>query len=649
MTEERKQQLTNVDPKMLEALAWKYEDKKANPKVDVREPLLLVGSMNDWSPEDAKKSHAFVIAYERNRSELLGGWHISEDKILCIVSGDGGTLSAKIELWPGVEVGGDLVEERDGWRSVDLNFSDGNALGNIRLRWDQVHERAVSRFKFAAETEWGPENLMERAWEDEEAREVEHRVMLHVQPGSRLAEFQVISDRSLWDWRVYPAKEAKSLVLKIGEKESVPAAISVDKDDMSYHGRNFAISERKGGTFTIRVLLKRRGRFVWYSKGEDMPPPQQAWQMPGGDPRSIPQPPWGAASLSPLGAGVQEAWGAPEQLPEVQVLKHPKECVIDMIVPVRLVGDFISWDTKAPGCELFADPFHAEDDWQPYRLQVRLTDGRLDFQIASSRYGLQWRCHPERAKNGVCVLENYGSGEASPGKIGGERDGEGRCFSIREQRGTLVAIFVWLRAEPMPLHMGIGNFCTEVKVAYERVPGSPGKCISFGMNPQANYRISQIEPVRLVGEFVKWNTRAPGLQFKPRTTKDSDEWQEYCLCCRLQGDRLDFQIVSSNLGFDWRCYPKACQRGICTIPRGAKNNIEVAIGGKKDGHGMHFRVEEPVFTVVTLRVRLRPAPQTDVGLGPRCGEVMVTYSVEDTGLTVGIGPSHVQFPLKKRR
>jgi len=285
----------------------------------------------------------------------------------------------------------------------------------------------------------------------------------------------------------------------------------------------------------------------------------------------------------------------------------------------------------------------------PYRLQVRLNDGRLDFQIVSSKYGLQWRCYPEFVKDGTCKLEPFTRSETAHTKIGGERDGDNRFFSIREPKGMLVGILLWLKVEQLPVHLGIGKRCTAAEVSYERMPGNPGRCISFGMLSQANFRLAQIQPVRLVGECVKWNTRAPGLEFKPHNASKSDEWQEHRLCCTLQGTHLDFQVISSQLGFDWRGYPKTVNKyGICLLPRGASNSMEVSIGGKRDGHGRNFRVEEPAFSIVTISVWLKTAVEPDIGLGERCGQVMVTYSTEDTGLTVGIGPSHVQFPLKRR-
>lgn len=143
MTKERKEQLSNVDPKMLEALAWKYEDKKANPKINVREPLLLVGNVNDWSPEEARRKHFFEICSERNVSELLGEWRIADQKILRIQSTDTGGMCAKAELWPGTWLEGTFQEEVDGWRHTDLNFPDGNGFGNLQVRWDQADRKSV--------------------------------------------------------------------------------------------------------------------------------------------------------------------------------------------------------------------------------------------------------------------------------------------------------------------------------------------------------------------------------------------------------------------------------------------------------------------------------------------------------------------------
>jgi len=234
--------------------------------------------------------------------------------------------------------------------------------------------------------------------------------------------------------------------------------------------------------------------------------------------------------------------------------------------------------------------------------------------------------------------------------VGGEKDGGRRSnFSVREARHCVVALSVRLCVEAQPLWLGGSLRCSAVRVSYEVLEAAEGPAISMGLKARENLRIGKIQPIRLVGECVKWNTRSPGLEFAPQPFEPSDDWREHRLCCRMQGDTIDFQVVSSSLGFRWRCYPKTVQRGVHVLPRGATNDVEVEVGGESDGHGRNFRVQEPAFTIVTLSAWLRMAEEPAASPRDRCVQVMVAYAVGDTGLTVGIGPSHVQYPLKRRR
>jgi len=73
------------------------------------------------------------------------------------------------------------------------------------------------------------------------------------------------------------------------------------------------------------------------------------------------------------------------------------------------------------------------------------------------------------------------------------------------------------------------------------------------------------------------------------------------------------------------------------------------VGGDNDGHGCNFSVQEAPFAIVTIAVWLKPGKGTGALPGEAVSEVMVTYTLEDTGLTVGIGPTHVQYPARRPR
>jgi len=537
---ELKQRMQEIDAATLKHMRARLEDRHANPEIDFKEPLLLVGTSNDWSPDDAMKSFSFTVAeVRRGENPFVGRWHYDDTTEPLVISMDFDGQLRVSKTRPNSkeeECAGDVHPQQDGNIVMgDLNANDGDFLGTIRFRFvpqEGPEGSMLMQFRSDGQTDFSPEAPIWRHEGDQDGTEVEHHLPIRVKGGT--TDFQIISRSKLWNWRLFPASAAPSMVLKKGERTSVPAGISVGSDDMTHHGRNFSIKEPAGGKFVVKVVLKRRGRLVWY----DSPPANsgatlaqsskaQAYGMPG------------------LGPGI---------IPGVQMPHIPG---VNMMPGM----------TGMP-------PMH--------------------LGVPGMPPGMPQFAPPQRA---LAVAQMMDVAEAAN--------------ELEDEEVTSVLSSMRI-VEP------------------------------------DQYYLSEIVPVRLVGECVKWNVRAKGLEFHQQPPSTSNEgWWEYRLCCRLQGDRIDFQVVSSQLGFRWRCFPRG--NGLCRLPRGTKNNVVVSVGGDNDGHGCNFSVQEAPFAIVTIAVWLKPGKGTGALPGEAVSEVMVTYTLEDTGLTVGIGPTHVQYPARRPR
>jgi len=125
-----------------------------------------------------------------------------------------------------------------------------------------------------------------------------------------------------------------------------------------------------------------------------------------------------------------------------------------------------------------------------------------------------------------------------------------------------------------------------------------------GRVSQTTFRIEELQPFRLVGEFCEWQLDVRGL-VTDEVSATSDGWHEHHLLLVLKSKKLEFQIVSDPLGFKWRLFPSA------TVPRGkltkGQQCMYVLMGGPNDGHGANFCVEVDPRTQVLLRMRLKAA------------------------------------------
>mmetsp|Transcript_151572 Transcript_151572/g.484488 ORF Transcript_151572/g.484488 Transcript_151572/m.484488 type:complete len:640 (+) Transcript_151572:130-2049(+) len=308
--------LEEADRQLMQRVRMDAVDRAENPDIDLREPLVLVGSVNDWSPELALESHTMAV-------------------------------------------------------EVD---------------------------------------------EDGEQRQVVHCVRVRVPAGK--TEFQIISARSLWIWRLLPAATATNVELECGHRGSVVAALFVGARDSDCHGRNFAIVEPMGGDFVVRVALRRRARHVWYSR-----------VAVASDPQST-------TVAAPAGFGLTSGLAADNSIADHLTLND--------ILPLRLVGEFVKWTTRSPDLDCATLAIEGEEGSGPcieQRLSFRLLGDHLDFQVVSSRLGFHWRCYPKTAHRGSMLLA---SGSERRASIGGDGDGHGCHFQIVEDAFSTITLSVQL-------------------------------------------------------------------------------------------------------------------------------------------------------------------------------------------------------------
>merc|ERR1712048_1094841 len=82
--------------------------------------------------------------------------------------------------------------------------------------------------------------------------------------------FQIVSARSLWDWRLYPKELDREVRLKRSQKDSVDIGLTLSSGDARSHGRNFLISKVPVEGIDIRVSLRTNDAGapiinVWYT------------------------------------------------------------------------------------------------------------------------------------------------------------------------------------------------------------------------------------------------------------------------------------------------------------------------------------------------------------------------------------------------
>jgi len=92
---------------------------------------------------------------------------------------------------------------------------------------------------------------------------------------------------------------------------------------------------------------------------------------------------------------------------------------------------------------------------------------------------------------------------------------------------------------------------------------------------------------------------------RPVDTKDGPRATRHRLVVRLLNGSLSFQVISCVKGFSFRVFPvRVDHRRMARLKCGDPSAVAASIGGEKSGCDMHFYIEEPPDTVVSIYVEL---------------------------------------------
>ncbi|CAE7561726.1 unnamed protein product [Symbiodinium natans] len=303
---------------------------------------------------------------------------------------------------------------------------------------------------------------------------------------------------------------------------------------------------------------------------------------------------------------------------------RPKKPSVDELLPLRLVGDFCSWQVEVPGLELQPCGSLVGGKVLEYALQLQLEESSLEFQVISSLLGFKVRLYP-KGDGLVKAEENMGASEANAA-VGGCHDGHGRNFLIQlSQAGDRVCLLVRLALGSK----GVQGAPIAAQVTYAK-PGArtviacvaigdgkltvihgsgsdPHRQVAWSSDPQSQ-RLPQLLPLRLVGQPCNWRLEQAGLLFsciESSSLAEGSGWQGHCLCLRLLTRQVDFQIVSGKLGFGWRLFPESTVAGrIKECSKSPDNCTQAVVGGKDDGGGLNFMITGRPLNVITIYVWL---------------------------------------------
>ncbi|CAK0835816.1 unnamed protein product [Prorocentrum cordatum] len=315
-----------------EQLAAQWDDRRANPDIELGGPLLLVAAPSGWSPEVASGERSLRMAARPVRS-VVGAWALEDGQglgpSLQISRAEGRGLCAAVRRGS-AELLADLAPAGPpGQLEGALRDHGGARRGVLRVRagdgpeWMLVSHSAAGEARSNAE--WSRARRAEDCGDGEE--EVEHSLSVRLQPGG--TEVHFLGGRPPRRWRLLPPDGSRGARLRRGPQDAAAAAAFADSDELLPRRQNFRILEPAGGAFVVRVRLAPRRRLVWYEPAAEGPPAE---------------------------AGEEEAPLLPSHCPAPEVLPGPG-AALDQILPLRLVGPWARWSTSAPGLEFQPQPF----------------------------------------------------------------------------------------------------------------------------------------------------------------------------------------------------------------------------------------------------------------------------------------------------
>ncbi|CAK9051754.1 Hypothetical protein (Fragment) [Durusdinium trenchii] len=323
-------------------------------------------------------------------------------------------------------------------------------------------------------------------------------------------------------------------------------------------------------------------------------------------------------------------------------MRGSKKPSVEELLPLRLVGDFCSWQVEVPGLELQSNGSLMGGKVLEFILLLQLEE-LVKFQIISSPLGFRARIYPKEDAALVKDAGQMGASEAN-GLVGGSGDGHGRNFIISDLKvkALLVRLALGKRGMEGPPLAAQVCFTLEPTRSGPTVAIGAGKVSLVGQTHVAwsddpeQLRLQQLLPLRLVGHPCGWRLEQSGLVLT--ATHHEGPWQGHSLCMRLLTREVEFQIVSDKFGFAWRVFPG----GTAKLPQcdGPSAALPAQQGGKDDGFGRNFLITGRPLSVITLLVWLNVEDEQVKGIRLAQGP-----TASSSKPSVAVGARRVQYPV----
>eukprot|EP00435_Cladocopium_sp_Y103_P051306 s123_g15.t2 len=319
----------------------------------------------------------------------------------------------------------------------------------------------------------------------------------------------------------------------------------------------------------------------------------------------------------------------------------PKKPCVEELLPLRLVGDFCSWQVEVPGLEFKQNASESLVGGKVLEFFLPLNlEESVEFQIISSPLGFKVRLYP---KEEVRLKEERKIGAAEANAlVGGSGDGHGRNFIIDDIQAKVLLVRLalgkrGLEGPPLAaqvcysLQLGSRPDLPAVTISAGKVTFS-GEAAAAWSNDPHSLRLHQLLPLRLVGKPCSWRLEQSGLLLSFAVTEG--QWHGYSLCLRLL-TREARCLVCDQIKY------AACSSSKLPHSTNPVDSLPGQLGGKDDGSGCNFVLTGRPLSVVTLYVWLKIEDDRvqSIRVGQGAG------SPEKQSPQVGIGARRVQYPV----
>lgn len=392
---------------------------------------------------------------------------------------------------------------------------------------------------------------------------VESRVLLATQ--RRAIDFQIISVTRQWKWRVHPtgnvaAADFGKLPRRVAGRavQAASAWLAAGSGSEAAHGRNFRIEELRTDAIEVRVVISQeRGISLWYSHAQDSP-------------GAVMTPEPSAEAVHPK----RKAQNSGQKIMALPGTAAP--LAADKAKPLE-TGEFTTEMAVKLQQDLLAGYTAQEVQGRLYQF-ARTSMWRMHLQdFSMEEYDkILMPVHRKVMPKHGFVANKAGISEMTKKLQDAKSNGS---LVVRNERKLMAAMWPW-------------RFATD--------------------RPMEDHNESNIElqdhilPLRLIGGFCDWKIEVEALELKTNMCHpgemQADGWNSFSLVFELRSQEIEFQIVSKQLGFRWRIFPRNKDKNTLKIHQEFSDTV---LGGETDGHGSNFCIKEAPGTFLHLQVLLR--------------------------------------------